>query len=572
MALDGLVLTGIVTDLSHRITGGRIEKIYQPEADEIICLIHSGKVTWKLYLSSNSSHPRVQLLDETGVMPQNPMSFCMLLRKHLQGGRIRSVEQKESERVMILKVDAVSEMGYSVSKHLYIEIMGKHSNLILVDGATGKIIDSIKRVSVDVSRSRQVLPGLAYADPPAQDKVPYFNLTLDQLQSVLENSKDPARSLVSGIMGISPLLAEEILHRSQDPVTQAASPNAIFTVLTRLVSEASQGKLQPVVYLDQEGHPVDYHVIQIQSLEEVCQMVPFDSIHAAMSYYYTSKESSNRNRQKSADLFRTIQSAIEKAGLKKQRLLEDLKEASNLEQLQLFGELLLANLHQIKRGDAEVRVWNYYDGIEIKISLDPLLTPSQNAQKYYKRYAKAKTALIEKSAQLKETDLDLTYLDSVVTYLEQAADVRVIEEIRMELMENGYLKKRKNQYQPSKQRSTPHAYQTSDGFKLLVGRNNKENDQLTFHMASGKDLWFHAKDIPGSHVVLFSGGKPVSDQALVEAAQIAAWHSKGRSGDRVQVDYTPVRNVKKPTGAKPGMVIFTGNKTLTVDPLLPTTE
>lgn len=567
MAFDGMVLAGIVHDFQIQLTGGRIEKIYQPESDEIIFFVHAGKATRKLYVSCNSSHARIHFLEETGTMPQTPMAFCMLLRKHLQGGRIRSIEQKDSERVFMMTIETVNEMGYSVTKRLIIEIMGKHSNIILLDGNSGKIIDSIKRISIDVSRARQVLPGLPYVFPPNQGKVSFFHLDEDGFDLIFHQDSNPAKSLVTGIMGISPSIANEIVDRAPN-----GSQTACYQSFSHMVRQIEQGDFRPCVYLDQTGVPLDFHLFPMGSLSRVYQELSFHNIHECISFFYSGKESSNRLKQKASGLVKSVNVALDKCLLKKQRLLEDLQQAGRLDSYQLAGELLLANLHQVKRGDTKALVENYYSGEMIEITLDPLLSPSKNAQKLFKRYAKAKTALIEKTSQLLDTDQDIAYLESMLNYLDQAETIHEIEENRLELIEHGYLRKRKNNYQPMKVKSPPHAFQTSEGLRILVGRNNRENDQLTFKTAAGKDIWFHTKDLPGSHVILITDGRPASALSLLEAAQIAAYYSKGRQSANVPVDYTQVRNVKKPSGAKPGMVIFTGNKTIYVNPVLPGKE
>lgn len=563
MSFDGMVTGAVAHQLSDTLTGGKIEKIYQPEADEIILNIHSGRENYKLYISSNSSHARIHLITETTSNPMNPMGFCMLLRKHLQGGRITAIEQKDSERIVEFSIDTINELGFSVNKKLIVEIMGKHSNIIVVDIASNRIIDSIKRISIDVNRYRQLLPGQQYVYPPSQDKVPYYGLTKEQVDQFTGNENDnTAKALMSHIQGISPLIAEEIVYRS------GRQDTSIFNVLTDLVNKINSGTLSPRVYLQEDGTPFDFHIFPISALSDYYREISFQDVSEAIAYYYSNKSSSNRVRQKSSDLDRAIGSSLDKLYLKKQRLSEDLMKAENSDGLRLYGELLTANLHQITPGLSKVEVLNYYDNEMITIPLDPRFSATHNAQRYYKKYGKAKTAITEKNIQLKETNTDIAYLESVLSYAEKAVSVEEIEELRLELIEGGYLRKRKNNFKPSKSKPAPYQYTTSDGFRVLVGRNNKENDILTFKTASGKDMWFHTKDIPGSHVILFTEGKGVSETAIFEAARLAAYHSKGRESENVPVDYTQVRHVKKPNGSKPGMVIFVDNKTVYVNPKL----
>ena len=564
MSFDGIVTGAVVHQLNHTLVGGKIEKIYQPEADEIILNVHSGRENYKLYISSNSSHARMHLITDTTSNPLNPMGFCMLLRKHLQGGRITAIQQKDSERIIEISVDTINELGFSVNKKLIIEIMGKHSNIIVVDITSNKIIDSIKRISIDVNRYRQLLPGQQYVYPPSQDKVPYYGITEEQIKSFVENAGDnTAKALMSHIQGISPMISDEIVYQA------GRMESSLYRVLTDFVDRINSDSPSPKVYLQEDDTPFDFHLFPLSSIAGFYKEVAFQNISDAISYYYSNKSSSNRIKQKSSDLDRAIGNSLDKLYLKKQRLSEDLLKAENSDIYRLYGELLTANLHQIIPGASQTEVLNYYNNESLAIPLDPRFSPNQNAQRYYKKYSKAKTAVTEKNIQLSESNIDITYLESVLSYIEKAVSVEEIEELRQELIEGGYLKKKKNNFKPSKSKPAPYQYTTSDGFRVLVGRNNKENDILTFKTASGKDLWLHTKDIPGSHVILFTDGKGVPETAIFEAAAMAAFHSKARESENVPVDYTQVRHVKKPSGAKPGMVIFVDNKTVYVNPKLP---
>jgi predicted ribosome quality control (RQC) complex YloA/Tae2 family protein len=561
MSFDGMVTGAVAHQLNRVLTGGKIEKIYQPEADEIILNVHAGRDNYKLYISSNSSHARLHLISETTSNPLNPMGFCMLLRKHLQGGRISGIEQKDSERIVEISVDTINELGFSVNKKLIVEIMGKHSNIIVVDIASNKIIDSIKRISIDVNRYRQLLPGQQYVYPPSQDKVPYYGLTEKQVDAFTENSGDhTAKALMSNIQGISPLIAEEIVYQS------GRQEKSIYQILSDYVDRISSDAPSPRVYLQEDGTPFDFHLFPLGSIADYYIEKSFGDISEALSYYYSNKSSSNRIRQKSSDLDRAVGGSLDKLYLKKQRLSEDLLKAESSDIYRLYGELLTANMHQIRQGSSHTEVLDYYTNEMISIQLDPRFSPIQNAQRYYKKYSKAKTAVTEKNIQLTEANQDIEYLESVLSYIETSSTVEEIEELRQELIEGGYLRKRKNNFKPNKTKPAPYQYTSSDGFRILVGRNNKENDILTFKTASAKDVWFHTKDIPGSHVILFTEGKGLSETAIFEAAALAAYHSKGRSSENVPVDYTQVRHVKKPNGAKPGMVIFVDNKTVYVNP------
>jgi len=572
MSFDGLVTDAIARQLNDKLTGGKIEKIYQPEADEIIMYIHSNRDNYKLYISSNSSNARIHLVISKDSNPQTPMGFCMLLRKHLQGGRITSISQKDSERIIEISVDTINELGFSTSKKFIIEIMGKHSNIILVDAASNKIIDSIKRISIDVNRYRQLLPGQLYVYPPTQDKLSYYDITEKQFENFISDSNDNiAKALLSNIQGISPAIADEIVYQagSKSLNSENLIPAELYDVLSSFINSINYGTYTPRVYIDHENSPVDFHLFQLSNLSGFYNELTFQDISEAVNYFYSNRNTSNKIKQKSTDLDKAIGNSLDKLYLKKQRLSEDLLKAENSEVFKLYGELLTANLYAIKQGEFITKVLNYYNNEILSIPLDPRYSPSVNAQRYFKKYSKAKTAITEKNIQLEEANTDIEYLESVLSYIEKATTIDEIEELRQELVESGYLKKRKNNYKSSKSKSSSLSYSTSDGFNIIVGKNNKDNDILTFKLASGKDLWFHTKDIPGSHVVLFTDGKKVSENAIFEAAGIAAYHSKGKDSENVPVDYTQVRYVKKPSGAKPGMVIFTDNKTVYVNPNYP---
>lgn len=557
MAFDGIITCAMVKELQDTILLGKIEKVYQPESDELVFHIHTKKGNCKLYASVNSARSCLHFMKENPVNPPAPLAFCMLLRKHLQGGRIVDITQKDAERIIEISLETLNELGFTVSKKLIFEIMGKHSNIILVDMTTGKIIDSIKRISIDVNRARQILPGKVYEYPPAQEKIPFSEVTEEFLSSMSSNPKE----ILAKVGGISPAVAAELAICADR-----------FSWLAKLLSSIENGTAKPHVYTDEKGTPQEFHVANLSQFEDAANRIDFDTLSHCLAYYFDNKQSSNRARQKSHDLVKTVSGLLDKLYLKKQRLSEDLLKAENSEDLRLYGELLTANMHLVKPGDKSVEVTNYYDGSTVKIPLDERHTPAKNAQQYFKRYGKSKTAIKEKQIQLSENDADIAYLESVLTYLNNTDNVDEIEALRSELAETGYIRKRKiSGYREKKYKPQPYQYTLCDGSRVLVGRNNRENDILTLKTASKNDLWLHTKDIPGSHVIVQTGGRELSEDALFEAASIAAYHSKGRTSENVPVDYVPVKLVKKPAGAKPGMVIFTGNRTLWVNPKLPET-
>ena len=555
MAYDGIITYAEAKELRERIVPGKIEKVYQPGPEDLLVHIHTQRGNVRLFVSCNSQSARVCLTEGSYTNPDQPPTFCMLLRKHLQGGRITDVRQKDAERIMEIDIEAQNELGFSVCRRLIVEIMSKHSNIVLVDLETGKIIDAIKRISIDVNRYRQLLPGVVYKYPPAQDKLPFNEVTAES-----ELPHDD-RALMARVAGISPAISREI---AEDPGRR----------LSEILASVEDGSARARVYIDEKGTPREFHITGLSEFEGLeCRF--FDTLSECVDFYYSNREQSNLVRQKSQPLLKSVQASLSKALLKKKKLSEDLLAAENSEKYRLYGELLTANLHLIKPGDRKVTVTNYYDGSEITIPLDEKISASANSQRYFKKYSKARTAIHEKQTQLEDNEKDIQYLESVIQNIEAADNVPLLDSIRDELEQTGYVRRRQKAAQRKKKGTGPEPlkYTLSDGTQVLVGRNNIENDWLTMKFASKTDVWMHTKDIPGSHVIVrLDDGRNVNDlpaELIYEAASIAAYHSKAGSGDNVPVDYVPVRYVKKPNGSKPGMVIFTHNQTVYVKPQLP---
>ncbi len=566
MAFDGIITYAIASELSDRIVLGKIEKVYQPGSEDLLVHIHTARGNVRLFMSCNSQSARVCLTEGSYTNPDQPPTFCMLLRKHLQGGRITAVTQKDSERIIEIDVEAQNEMGFSVCRRLIIEIMSKHSNIVLVDIESGKIIDAIKRISIDVNRYRQLLPGVVYQYPPAQDKIPFREVTAE---TGLQCSE---RGIMSQVGGISPAIAREMVAGcGEDPTLYSSQPAGR---LLEIIGSVEDGSLAPRVYIDEQGTPREFHICDLNEYEGLDSMY-FDSVSACIDYYFSNRDASNLVRQKSMPLLKSAQAALDKALLKKKKLSEDLLNAENSDRYRLYGELLTANLHLVESGARKVTVTNYYDGSLIDIPLDEKIGASANAQRYFKKYSKARTAIHEKQAQLEDNDQDIAYLESVVQNIEAADSVPLLESIRDELEQTGYVRRRQKAAQRKRKgaRPEPLRYTLSDGTEVLVGRNNIENDWLTMKHAAKTDVWMHTKDIPGSHVIVrLEDGRNVDDlpaELIYEAAAIAAYHSKASGSDNVPVDYVPARYVKKPNGARPGMVIFTHNQTVYVTPKLP---
>lgn len=571
MAFDAIVTRAMVKELKEQALLGKIDKIYQPVRDELVINIHTKNGNKRLFASASSNAPILHFIDYNTANPATPFAFCMLLRKHLSGGRIVAIEQKDCERIIEISFETLNELGFTLGKKLIFEIMGKHSNVILVDTESGNIVDAIKRVSIDTSRARQVLPGMRYEYPPAQDKIAFDKLTFEQFASF----EPSAKIYLNAIGGISPAISRELARKAVNSKEEAFD----FIRAAAEIGETSEGagacaskiQIKPVIYFEDEEctKPLDYHVMPLEELENSAYPKHFDSMSLCIDSFFSGKINSGLVKQRSHDLYKKVQSMHDKALLKKQKLSEDLSSAQDSEYLRLYGEILTANLHAVKAGASKVKLLNYYDGSDIEIPLDTRFSASKNAQIYFKKYGKSKTAIKEKTSQLEETQADIDYLDSVLSFLDELESPDDIEAVRTELVEGGYLRPRKLKGKLPKFKPSPHKYKSPSGFDILVGRNNKENDILTLKTASKSDIWLHTKDIPGSHVILKTDGEEASADDIYCAAAIAAWHSKGKESANVAVDYVPVKYVKKPSGAKPGMVIFTNNHTVYIDPALP---
>lgn len=561
MAFDGIFTMGMAEELQLRLSSGKIDKIYQPSPEDLVIQVHTRQGNFRVIGSCGSQSARVCLTEDRYQNPVTPPNFCMLLRKYIQGGRITDIRQKDSERILEMDIEAQTEMGFMVSRRLIFEIMGKHSNIVLVDLQSGKILDSIKHISIDVNRCRQLLPGVLYQYPPAQDKIP-FKAAAEDHSLVSVTPESDGKYLLDHVGGISPAIARE-LAGSADPLG----------ALEKVVEDVRQHRVCGVVYVDEKTGPREFHLTDLPEYDGL-EKKTFPSLSEAAEFYFSHRISSNVVKQKALPLQRRVKAALDKALLKKKRLGEDLLRAENSDKYRLYGELLTANIHAIQPGAAKVTVTNYYTGDPITIPLNQRFSPSKNAQHYFKKYSKARTAIHEKQTQLQETEEDIQYLNSILLNIERADTEEAVDQIRDELAETGYIRpQKKKDNRRKKPKMSPLTYVLSTGEKVLVGRNNKENDWLTTKHASKNDLWFHTKDIPGSHVILpLQPGQTVDDvspETIYEAASVAAWHSKARESENVPVDLVPVRHVKKPSGAKPGMVIFTHNTTVHVTPKLP---
>lgn len=576
MSYDGIVTRALAKELNSELKLGKIEKIYQPQPEQLLLSIHTRSGRKLLFLSASGNHPAAYMVTEMTENPLTPPSFCMAMRKHLNAARITEISQSGSDRIINIDMETLDEMGFSVNRRLVVEIMGKHSNILLIDTGKNRIVDSIKHISYDSSRVRQILPGLEYTMPPVQDKIPFDLVSASDIKAMVSGTMQPERSLLSGIQGISPVIAQCIASAgfAGDQQTGAEfDAEAALGELKRIIGSTDPGSCSPTVYRDKDGKPMDFHVTPLSVYESDSGLSPtaFESVSSACEYFYSHRASTNIVKQKSGDLIRLLKNMEDKLSLKLQRLNEDMLKAEDSDKYRLFGELLTANIHMVPPGASTIKVTSYYDGSDVEIPLDPRFSPSRNAQNYYKKYSKCKTAVKEKAVQISETEKDLDYIRSTVAFAEQASTLEEVDLIRQELIDGGLIRYRSSRKKPAggKKKPSPYEYTLPSGIKVLAGRNNVENDWLTTKRAGGSDIWLHTKDIPGSHVIILLEGKKASDEDLAQAAAIAAYHSKGRQSSNVPVDYTQIRHVKKPSGAKPGMVIFTHNKTLYVDPKIP---
>ena len=584
MAFDGLTIANIAYELNRELTGARLYKIAQPEADELLLTLKTADGQKRLLISADASLPLVYLTDDNKPSPMTAPNFCMLLRKHLQNGRITGISQPGLERILHIDVEHLDEMGDLCKKTLVIEIMGKHSNVIFVNG-DGTILDSIKRVSAAVSSVREVLPGKPYFVANTQDKLDLFAMTDAEFKERLASKPQPAyKALYGSVTGISPILAQELCHRAGvdgDRPTAAMDDAAyanLFQVMTALKTAIENGSFSPCVAYDGKT-PAEYAAIPLTiygareggNPESSSHAAPgegyrvesFPSMSALLEYYYAEKNAQTRIHQRSADLRRVVQTILERNVKKYDLQLQQIKDTEKRETYRVYGELLNTYGYNAAPGAKSLEALNYYTNETIQIPLDPTLTAKENAQKYFDRYGKMKRTYEALTTLTEEVKAEIDHLESIATSLEIAQKEEDLTQIKEELIESGYVH-RKGPAKKVKITSKPFHYVSSDGFDIYVGKNNFQNDQLTFLFATGNDWWFHAKKIPGSHVIVKTEGKELPDRTFEEAARLAAYYSKGREQDKVEIDYVQKKHVKKPSGAKPGFVVYYTNFSMAV--------
>lgn len=567
MPLDGIAVSAVVSELNEKLAGGRIEKIHQPEKDEIRLYIKNAKTQMRLILSANSSNPRVHLTEGTKQNPETAPVFCMLLRKHLANGRIISVAQPSFERIIDFAVETRDELGDLRVLHIICELMGRHSNIILV--SDGKILDSIKRVDITVSSRRCVLPGLDYEYPPPQDKLSFKDATYDEIFEAFLSCCDKdiliEKAVVQKIGGTSPLAGREIAVRATgDDDCRLSAKN--LRAVADAAKEFLEGVREPEPYVIRDtatGNAVDFAAYNVTLFGDCLEK--YDSISRAMDGFYSLRDNRERMRQKSAALRKTVSNAAERCKKKLQLQQKMLAEAADAEKFRLYGDLITANLYKIKGGEEKLFLENYYEEIMpvVEIPVDAAKTPAKNAALYYSKYQKAKTTKKMVSLQLQKNIAEIEYLSSVLGTIDMAESEQDIEDIKKELASGGYIKKpaAKKREKPS----MPLKFEFS-GYEIYVGRNNIQNDYVTLKLGKNNDIWLHAKGIPGSHVLIKSNNTDVPENVIEAAASLAAYYSSGRESHKLSVDFTFVKNVRKPSGALPGKVVYVNYKTAYVPP------
>ncbi len=576
MALDGAFLSCLRQELLASLPEARIDKIHQPGKEELLIALRYRGGAQKLYLSAGAAAPRIHFTTDAPENPAQPPMFCMLLRKRLTGGRLAGIRQEGLERALYLDFDCISELGDPVRLTLAVEIMGRHSNIILL-GPDGRIIDAIKRVDPAMSTVRPILPGLRYEVPPAPaGRYDLSRHAPEELTKAVQNGKDAplSQALLAVSQGLSPLTCREIAYRAtggQDSPVSALTPKEwekLTDCLTRTRDAVLDGvRRVPYLLTKPDGTPLEYSfqpIIQY-GLEATGQEMP--SFSALLDAFYARRAAADRMKIRSHDLLRVLTSATERVRRKLNNQRQELAASTQRDTLRLYGDLINANMHLIPVGAETAELINYYDEncAPLQVPLDPALSAAANAQKYYKDYRKAQTAERVLTQRVTAGEQELAYLDSVFDALTRATTTRELEELRLELEEQGYLRRQKGK-QKTPPPMKPLTFRSDDGYTILVGRNNLENDRLTLRTAKGSDIWLHTKNIPGSHVIVLTEGQTPPDRTLEQAAILAATHSKAAASVQVPVDYALAKYVKKPAGAKPGMVIYTDNRTAYVNP------
>ena len=564
MALDGMYLSFLVSKVNELLTGAKVDKIHQPSKNELVFIMRTRGGMHKLYFSADANSPRFAVTESVPENPQTPPMLCMLFRKRLVGATLLGVEQFGLDRTAFFNFDATNEIGDRVKLTLAVEIMAQHSNVILFD-SDNRIVDALRRVDAEKSSYRLVLPGAQYKLPPAQEKLDIRNEEPQRICRdilALENSR-LSSAVLKTVQGVSPLLAREVAFRvcgDDKGVGELTTEEkmSLLCEISALKSIVIKDEAKPTMVLDESGKPMEFSFMPVTQYGNSYKVIEKEDVFCLLEDFYFERDRLLRTRSKGAELFKLLDTAIERTARKLNNQQEDLRRCADRDELKINAELITAAQYRLQKGAGVYEVENYYDNNSIvKISVDPALSPSQNAQKLYKEYRKACTAENMLVKLIDEGEQDLEYLKSVRDMLERSTLEREFGEIKDELISQGFIKPKKSgKKQMKKQALPPLEFKTSQGFTVLVGRNNVQNDKLTFKTGRKGDIWLHAQKCPGSHTLLLSDGGEIPDDAIVEAAEIAAYYSSARSSTLVTVDYTDVKNIKKPNGAKPGFVVY----------------
>ena len=568
MAFDGITVAALVQELKHTLTDGRINKIAQPETDELLLTIKTADGMKRLSISASASLPLIYLTEENKPSPMTAPGFCMLLRKHINNGRIVRISQPKLERIIYFHIEHLDEMGDLCRKTLIVEIMGKHSNIIFCD-EQGRIIDSIKHVSAQMSSVREVLPGREYFIPDTMNKLDPLTVSREDFIHTLKTHPAPlAKAIYTSFTGISPVAAEEICYISGIESAMTAGDLSedmgihLYNQFHIYFEAVKQGNFCPVIYYNQNS-PIEFSCLPLTHFSQYTTK-EVSSVSQVLRTYYAEKNTVTRIRQKSADLRRIVQTALERSRKKYDLQSRQLKDTLGRDKYKVYGELINTYGYHLESGAKELEALNYYTNEKVTIPLDPTQTPGENAQRYFAKYNKQKRTFEALGELIEETKADITYLESVSNALDIALSEDDLAQIKEELIQSGYIR-RKASKKKVKLKSRPFHYLSSDGYHIYVWKNNFQNEELTFHFANGGDWWFHAKGTPGSHVIVKTEGKELPDRVFEEAGRLAAYYSKNRGSDKVEIDYIERKHVKKPNGGKPGFVIYHTNYSLVID-------
>ncbi len=568
MAFDGITVAALTCELRENLVGGRIAKISQPETDELLLTIKTPQGQRRLYISASASLPLIYLTEENKPGPMTAPNFCMLLRKHVGNARIIDISQPKLERIIHLDLEHLDELGDLCRKKLIVEIMGKHSNIIFCDDS-GVIIDSIKHVSAQISSVREVLPGRKYFIPDTMSKQDPLTVEEDAFALALAEKPAPlAKAIYTSFTGISPVVSEDICHLagldSRIPAGELQRDVLLhlYRQFSYYMEDVKSGNFRAAIYYD-GSTPKEFSALPLSHMEHTVKK-EYSSVSEVLRTYYSEKNTLTRIRQKGADLRHVVQTALERNRKKYDLQARQLKDTENRDKYKVYGELINTYGYNLAEGAKELHALNYYTNEEITIPLDPQQTPKENAQKFFAKYNKQKRTFEALTELIRETADDIHYLESISNSLDIALSEADLAQIKEELVETGYIR-RKYTKKKVKLTNRPMHYISSDGYHMYVGKNNLQNDELTFSFASGSDWWFHAKGAPGSHVIVKTGGDTLPDRTFEEAGRLAAYYSKNRGNDKVEIDYVEKKHVKKPNGAKPGFVVYYTNYSLVID-------